>query len=226
MHINNFELDRSNCDNIFISVVSLHHGQVCDMLFLLNILFFRMSISQIGKPIDNSKTTIKFSKNNFQNEKKQKRKISVNFRILFDYLQMVSIIQNIKFQWPNYLAEYFKVFSYFSFSTQIFSFDCFSYEYRISFSPIYIKLIFTQIMPLFICSIFISFFCFCLSKRSNRDLQLTKTVVVIFVVFTYSQLSTISQLFNMISCIKIDNLSYLSSDFHFVCWTKEHQIWV
>lgn len=159
-------------------------------------------------------------------EKKSKGKLTVNFRILFDYLQMISIIQNLKFNWPNFLSQYLSFFSYLSFTNQIFSFDCFSYEYQISLSPVLIKLLFVQIIPFFVCAIFISYFWFCRGKKAEKEIQLTKIIIVIFVVFTYSQLSTISQLFEMISCISINDVSYLSSNFRFVCWTREHKIWV
>ena len=159
-------------------------------------------------------------------EKKPKGKITVNFRILFDYLQMISIIQNLKFNWPNFLSQYLSFFSYLSFTNQIFSFDCFSYEYQISLSSVLIKLLFVQIIPFFVCAIFILYFWFCRGKKAKKEIQLTKMIIVIFVVFTYSQLSTISQLFEMISCISINDVSYLSSNFRFVCWTREHKIWV
>ena len=198
------------------------------IFYLINENLLRISISQIGITFDqlvHAKTKMKFSSKIFQNEKKIKGKISVNFRILFYYLQMVSIIQNIKFQWPIFVAQYLNFFSYLSFTNQIFSFDCFSFEYGISFSTIYIKLIFTQIIPFVVCSIFISYFWFFPCGNKRKEIQFTKLVVVIFVVFTYSQLSTISMLFEMISCLQINDLSYLNSDFHFVCWTNEHENW-
>ena len=139
---------------------------------------------------------------------------------------MISIIQNLKFNWPNFLSQYLSFFSYLSFTNQFFSFDCFSYEYQISLSPVQIKLLFVQIIPFFVCAIFISYFWFSHRKKIKKEIQLTKMIIVIFVVFTYSQLSTISQLFEMMSCISINDVSYLSSNFRFVCWTREHKIWV
>ena len=152
--------------------------------------------------------------------------MSVNFRIFFDYVQMISIIQNIKFQWPVNLNNYFNVFSYLSFTTQIFSFDCIIFDYGITFSSVYIKLLFVEIMPFFICSTFLSVIWLFGWKKQSKDIKVIKSIVVIFVVFTYSQISTISKLFDIISCIEINNSSYLASDFRFVCWTQEHKLWV
>ena len=193
-------------------------------LYKQNILF-RISIDQIGKNL--KKTRDKLDDSILHStEKNIKGKISVNFRILFDYLQMVSIIQNVRFQWPIYLTKYLKVYSYLSFTNQFFSFDCFTYEYEISISPVFLKLIFAQMTPFFNCAIFILYFCLFQGKKSEKDIKLTKAVIVIFVVFTYSQLSAINKLFEMISCDEINNVSYLNIDFHFVCWTNEHQYWV
>ena len=116
----------------------------------------RIPISHVEKTLSQNSGTSKnlsFSiKKRFQKkEVQEKPKISVNLRILFDYMQMVTIIQKVQFQWPFYLEEYFNVFSYLSFTNQIFSLDCVYDDYQIPISMIYLKTIFIEIMPFLIC---------------------------------------------------------------------------
>ena len=166
---------------------------------------------------------MKFSQKSFKN-KNLKRKISVNVRILFDYMQMVSITQNVQFSWPFYIEQYFRFFSFISLSNKIFSMDCLINDYNINLSVVYFEGIILVIMP-FLISLLSGIYYFIYNKK-NRKYARTKVIAVIFIVFTYLQTSIISQLLEILACKEIDGVSYLINDMDFICYTSDHIEWV
>ena len=160
--------------------------------------------------------------------KEMRGKISVNLRILFDYVQMVSITQNVKFQWPIYLKQYFNFFSYLSFTTQIFSLDCVLEGYEVDFLPLFFKSLITEVLPFASAILACFYFSFRIfsGKKKEKEEIITKIIVVVFIVFTYSQSSIIFQLLQMVSCIEINGVEYLSSDVSYICYNSKHNKWV
>lgn len=161
-----------------------------------------------------------FEINNKKDENlKEKRKISVNFRILFNYFQIISIIQFIDFQWPAYFNDFIGYFSFFSITNNIFSFDCFFEDLNIK--KFYLEGIISQIVPFSTCFLGVLIFFFLKMKAIK-----IKIYVLFLVVFIFFLPSNVSVLFSLLKCVEIEEKFYLLKDVDYECYTQEHKTWV
>ena len=167
--------------------------------------------------------TMNFSRKNILIAKKEKRKIAVNIRILLDYVQFFSISQTLKMEWPIYFKDYLKFFAYLSLVDKIISLDCISEDFDIKFESIYVKSLIVTIAPFLLCFFNFTFFLIFSRKKKYRAI---KIIVVIFVICTFFQPSIISQLLEILSCVEIDGLKYLSANLEYECYVEEHMKWV
>ena len=174
-----------------------------------------------------STLTSQKKKINFAEEKptshSEKKKITVNVRIIFDYVQMVSISQTLKIQWPIYFKNYFKTFSFIGFANKIISFDCIFEDFSINLETFYVKSLILAITPFFL---FFLILLYCLVFARKKKFVITKLIVAIFVIFTFFQPSIISQLMEIVTCVEIDNHDYLSYNLQYECYKSEHNRWV
>ena len=154
-----------------------------------------------------------------------KKGMSVYLKILLNYLQMVSIIENMELKWPFYVRNYLNVYSNIGgVSTQILSFDCLLQDYNIMTESIYISTALTLIMPfaIFLVSMIVLGVIFMRKKKSQK----IRFIVIVIVVSIFLQPSIIKTLFDNITCETIDDSSYLKANLLINCDTTSQKQWV
>lgn len=177
------------------------------------IINFRLSLKQVNKTL--------YKLNKKQKEKAKQRKLAVNIRILLNYMQIISILKFIKFEWPFYFKEYFNIFAYLSYASKILSFDCIFEDYDLKIERFYIQstiFVFFPFIICFICGLVLMLFC-------SKD-KIIKLHVCVYVVFTFFLPSAISQQLESIKCKEMDGKSYMVTNLNYQCFTNEHMQWV
>lgn len=145
----------------------------------------------------------------------------MNVRILLNYLQIISILKFIKFEWPIYLKQYFSVFAYIAYANQIFSFDCVFEDFDIKVQRFYVQSFIFHVFPFILC--LVCGIVFIIFRFKDKMIKIT---VAILVVFTFFLPSTISQQLEGIKCKEINGNYYLLSNLNYKCFTREHMEWV
>lgn len=185
-------------------------------IFVKKIIEFkilRLSLRQANKSL---------YKSTEEHKKKEKnRKIAVNVRILLNYVQIISILKFIKFEWPFYFKEYFSVFAYVAYANQIFSFDCVFEDFDIKLQRFYVQSFIFNVFPFLLC--LICGIVFIIFRFKDKKIKIT---VAILVVFTFFLPSTVSQLLEGVKCKEIDGNYYLLSNLNYKCFSEKHMEWV
>ena len=206
------------------------------ILYMIFIIFIYSSISikqcdnYMGKSSFLTKEKLNFTHNlknvkTFHNHFKTKQKISVNLRIIFNFFQLIAIVQNIDFHWPFVLKNFFTFYVYICFTNQIFSLDCLFHDHSISENnSIYYKLCITEFFP-FILIIFSGMILLLIYFKGNKS-QISRFIVAVLIIFIFFQPSVISQLLELLSCRSINDGDYLSRYLIYKCYTEEHLKWV
>lgn len=155
-----------------------------------------------------------------------KKSLSIYMKILLNYLQMITIVQNFEFKWPFYVRDYFNFFSTVGggLSTQVVSIDCLINDYNLNIVALYGQTLILCVLPFVIqISAAVIFFVIFILKRKNQRIRF---IVVVIVVNVFLQPSIIKILFENLSCKNIDEHSYLTQDMSISCDSDSHKTWV
>lgn len=155
-----------------------------------------------------------------------KQSMSLNLKILLNYIQILTIMQGFELNWPFYVRNYLNGIAILGggLSTQEISLDCVLENYNINISSLYAQTIIMSFLPLIIYVIagvvlFLNFI-------STKNSQIVRMVVVVIVVSLFMQPSIITTLFNNLSCTKMDNASYLVKNMEISCDSDSYHNWV
>ena len=150
---------------------------------------------------------------------------SIYFKILLNYFQSISIINNFDLKWPYYAKGYVRSFSSAgSFSSDAFSFDCFLYDHEIKTSEIIFKTIFFSLFPIILN--LVSFVFFYLLYWKTKKSQKNRFIVVYIVSSIFLQPAILKLLFQNLICMKIDDQSYLKSNLEENCNDSSYNLWL
>ena len=165
-------------------------------------------------------STLKNSKNN-----SNKQSLSVYFKILLNYIQMISIIQTLDLQWPLSVQNYFNIYSNIGgASIHILSLDCLLQNYHIETEPIYIQTMFILSIPFII--FFGAIIIFAIISWIKKYVQKAHIVNTFIIISVFFQPSIIKLLFDNIDCEEIEDIEYLESNMKIECYSNYHIKWV
>ena len=139
---------------------------------------------------------------------------------------MLSIMQGFDLKWPFYVRNYLNFFSSVGggISAQTISIDCLLEDYQLDVVSLYAQTLFISILPflVYLVTILVLAFFYFMTKRS----QSIRFVVVVIVVSIFLQPSIIKMLFDNLSCMSIENNSYLIQNMEISCDSDSHTSWV
>ena len=196
---------------------------------LINIfLFINSSISM--RQADKSQMTILHR--NFESSEpfinvniiKKRKKIQIYFKIMINYLQIISIINGIHMNWPYNVSIFFSYLSSFSMSSSVVSLQCIFYAYDIDLEPIYFETIIIILTPFFIC--FGSLPLMTYSYLTKKKPQKIKFIAMFIALHAFLQPAIVTKLLENINCNMINNKCYLAIDANIDYNSEFHQKWV
>lgn len=154
------------------------------------------------------------------------RSISLFFKILINYAQMLTLVSSLQLKWPSYLNSYFRTSNNMgSFSTQVISFDCLNEDYNIQISSIYIKPLAILLVYLFLFALALVIF---LVERSffRSRFKMSKLLIMIIVLNTMIQPNSLRETADILNCQNVIDKKYLVEKISLECYTNEHKFWV
>ena len=155
-----------------------------------------------------------------------KQSMSLNLKILMNYIQIITIMQEFELKWPFYVRNYLKFFASMGggLSPQVISFDCVFDDYNVDMNSLYAQTFVMSLLPLaiyVIAGVVLLVFLFI-----TRNPQMIRFIVVVIVVSLFLQPSIINTLFQNLSCRQIDNGNYLSKNLNISCDSDSYKNWV
>ena len=151
--------------------------------------------------------------------------LAIQMKIFLNYLQMISIIYSFDLKWPDYVMDYFNIFSFIGgVSTQVISLDCLLQDYQIEIQSIYIQTILNIMMPFNI--VFIAGFILTILLIKKREFRGIRMIIVTIVVSIFLQPPIIKSLFDNLKCITIEKQNLLYVNMLIDCDSNEHKKWV
>ena len=154
------------------------------------------------------------------------KSLSIYFKILINYAQMVSIIHNLELKWPFYVTTYLKVTGNVgTISTELLSLDCLISDYNIDINAIYLKALIT----ILIYTMFLTTASFIFTMRQvifRKKRQINKLIILAIVLSIMIQPNSIKETSNIFNCQKIQEQSYLTRQMSILCYTFDHKKWV
>ena len=168
------------------------------------------------------------SKNGISNTSltSSEKSISLFFKILINYAQMLTLVSSLQLKWPSYLNSYFQTSNNMgSFSTQVISFDCLNEDYNIQISSIYIKPLAILLVYIFLFALALMIF---LVERScfRSRFKMSKLLIMIIVLNTMIQPNSLRETADILNCQNVIDKKYLVEKISLECYTDEHQFWV
>lgn len=156
-----------------------------------------------------------------------KKGLSIYQKIFLNYIQMIAIINGLDLKWPNYLKDFYNVFTNVSgASGQLLSIDCVLYDHGFQGETIYPKTILTIIFPFaIIAGAFIIIYLFYLIKKKKNQIinRLFSAVIITSVFF---QPSIIQKLYQNLSCKTMGKGKFIASVLTIECYTDDYNYWV
>lgn len=166
---------------------------------------------------------------------------SAYMKILLSYLQIISLIGNLKLNWTKSLAEFFNINQVVTGSfLQVISFDCLFKGFfniysllikildGISIEPIYLIPLIGCLMPwLLLALIIFVWIIIGLIYHNNIMLIFDKFVSIMVITIFSMQPAIINYLLNIISCREVDrNKYFISTYLSEECNTEKHYSWI
>ena len=157
---------------------------------------------------------------NIKGAYKEESITSIYFKILMNYVQIVSLTISFDLSWPNFVRKMFEVQGKASGgSEQILSVDCFLES---AMKPFYAKLIILALIPI-ICFVFSALFWFLWKKFVNCENAKEKFVGSIVVQLFYFQPNLVKLNFAIFNCTELaPGYYYMTEEMSIQCWSKEH----
>ena len=201
-------------------------------LFFILVIQIALFIYGVKEVIDMSKEVVN---NHVQSSKKANGAILI--RIFVNYLQIVSLIEEVPIVWPVTFKKTLSVNSQLSLAKGFaISSDCFLQLGRraTSIQETFLKTLLVVLMP-FICiilSILFWIIYFKLKKRRIFDNEkfINQVVATIVVICFNLQPNIIKSCFELFQCVNLYRtdtpVHFLVSDYDLQCWTHEHLSWL
>ena len=155
-----------------------------------------------------------------------KKGLSIYQKIFLNYIQMIAIINGLDLKWPNYLKDFYNVFTNVSgASGQLVSLDCILYDHGFQGETIYPKTILTILFPFAIIfmAFLIIFLLYLVKKKRNQINRFFSAVIITSVFF---QPSIIQKLYQILSCKTMGKTKFISSVLTIECYTDDYNYWV
>ena len=189
----------------------------------LKTIKYRVSLKQSENYLTNKNLTNSINSNASEEIKKG---MSIYMKILLNYLQMITILQNFELKWPFYVRNYLNFFASFGggLSAQVISTDCLLEDYNIDIVSLYAQTWLISFMPFMIY--FVAGVILTLIYLIKRKSQIIRFIVVVIVVSIFLQPSILKILFDNLSCQTLENTSYLTQDMMISCDSDSHTTWV
>ena len=191
------------------------------LLFLIFLIFYiflfnRIQVKNSDKIIlDNS--LLKSSKFN------GRKSLFIYIKILVNYFQMIAIANALQLKWPYQIQVFMKNTSFVGgFSSEIFSFECLLDDFELH--PFYMKTGFLLILPFAL--FLIAFIVLLIIYLKNHKSQVSRFIVVVVCISIFFQPSIVFQIFNNISCTKIDGKHYITKEMTIDCDDENYREWV
>jgi len=152
--------------------------------------------------------------------------LSIYFKILINFSQMIGIIQNLDLKWPSYVSSYSSITGNMgSVSTQFFSVDCLISDYNLEINSIYLKAL-TNII-IYVVFIFCAVIWFTLRKiLFKKSNELDKFIILLIVLSIMIQPASIKETSYIFNCQKILDNYYMIKEISLQCYTQIHLKWV
>lgn len=156
-----------------------------------------------------------------------KKGVTIYLKILLNYLQLISIIQNFDLKWPFYVKEYLNIYSSVgNLSDQSISFECLLADYGISVQPIYFQTFFMILIPFitYLFSFILLYIKIVIFHKNRKELS-TKFIVILIVSSIFLQPNLIKFLYKNLICKKIDDDYLLIQNYNINCNSDTHSKW-
>lgn len=205
------------CSSQVINLISFCSILIAIMAFIFIMIFFSLR---------NSERLIR-TKSGHRESRISNLNTSINMKILMNYVQMIAIVSNFKFQWPFYVRNYLNFFANVGggiSSNQVISFDCILYGYDIQYQGLFVQTIFVSILPFGIC--FFSGIVLILNYMRTKKSQTIRFIIIVIISSIFLQPTIIKALFDNISCKSLDNGNFLVDDMGISCDTDSYNDWV
>ena len=158
---------------------------------------------------------------------------AILIRILFNYLQMTTLIQQVPIAWPSVLKQSLSTNVNFSFSKGVaLSYDCFFQMGKAitSIPEVFLRTLLTVLTPF--AFVFLSLLFWILwfklrgksiSNNKNFSNQVITTILVICFNLQPNVLTSCFELFQCVNLYRDDTpITFLIMDYDIQCWTSEH----
>lgn len=155
-----------------------------------------------------------------------KKGLSIYLKILLNYLQLISIVENLELKWPFYAKSYLNVYTNMgSVSTQTVSLECILNDLEYNVESLYVETIFSILLP------FITFFIalsslIVLHFLTRRAKQTTRFIVIVIVASIFLQPTIVKMLYKNMICKKIDSDYFLSANLQIECESDDRNKWL
>ena len=192
------------------------------------ILLFILITFMIKSSFDNNKVFDQLSGNEGNIAIKDKDLIylidlqSFYIKILVNWIQLSSLLYVLPLTWPNYIFQFFDIFSFFtSISTKFMAFECiFNQDDYGEFKP-YMKTFSVNIMPFILVLMTIIFWKIYQKIKKIPEIY-DKIYASVIGIYIMMQQNIMNESLNALSCIQIEGKNYLENDPVYSCDTDLH----
>ncbi|EWS73141.1 transmembrane protein, putative (macronuclear) [Tetrahymena thermophila SB210] len=150
---------------------------------------------------------------------------SVYIKIFTNYFQIISSIATFNLQVPSGIIEFPQSVGQ-PIQKTINSLDCALKEFTTSMPIIYLRLVFSIIMPIVYLLIFmigLLIYYKVINKQKNFPYYMINTALIFLLIYTQPDL--VAQMIALLSCRQIGNEKYILSNVSFKCYTQDFYQW-
>ena len=148
---------------------------------------------------------------------------SINIKIILNYLQSISIVQDLNLKWPIIVKQFINLFSTAGNFSQGISFQCSLFYFNIGLEDIYFKTIFLIALP-FVIFLLSGLFLFCFGVWKKKP-QGIRFIVIIVVSSIFFQPNIIKTLFESLMCMEANGKWFLIVNKDINCNTSGYSFW-
>ena len=158
------------------------------------------------------------------NSKETRKKLQSYVKIFINYLQIISIINYFKMNWPYDVSIFLTNYSNISMGSGVVSVSCILFSYDIDIPTIYIETLSLLMIPVIVY--IIAFALFAISYLKTKKSQTIRFISMSVALNTLLQPSMIRKFIENIACQQIDDKCYLISNMNIDYYSDFHQKWV
>lgn len=144
---------------------------------------------------------------------------SIYIKIYLSYYQIIQVINTFDLKIPSWMEQAPETIGN-PVSSALYSFDCVIPELKFDFSYLYLKTIFTLMIPVFYLLIFAGFYSLYIMVFKLKSHFVYLYTVCFFTLINF-QTDIVQSLIQVLSCVRIGGKDYIKADYNFLCYTDE-----